>query len=105
MDEDDRAAIWKPPTDEAPARYPRASVEWGVAAVLASAFLPGTGQLINGRPGRAALMFVLWTISWILRLPPVWTLLCIISPIDAWKECSRQRRENDAASGPGAQPT
>jgi len=39
-----------------------------VMAALASFFIPGLGQLVQGRPLRAALMFVLAGVLWFFLL-------------------------------------
>jgi TM2 domain-containing membrane protein YozV len=39
-----------------------------VLAALASFFVPGLGQLIQGRLGKAALMFVLAALLWLVWL-------------------------------------
>jgi TM2 domain-containing membrane protein YozV len=39
-----------------------------VIAALASFFVPGLGQLIQGRPVKALVMFVLATVLWLLLL-------------------------------------
>jgi TM2 domain-containing membrane protein YozV len=39
-----------------------------VIAALASFFVPGLGQLIQGRPIKALVMFVLATVLWLILL-------------------------------------
>ncbi len=39
-----------------------------VIAALASFFVPGLGQLIQGRPLKALVMFVLATVLWLILL-------------------------------------
>ena len=39
-----------------------------VIAALASFFIPGLGQLLQGRPVKAAIMFVLAAVLWIVLL-------------------------------------
>ena len=39
-----------------------------VIAALASFFVPGLGQLIQGRPVKALVMFVLATVLWLILL-------------------------------------
>jgi TM2 domain-containing membrane protein YozV len=55
-----------------------------VIAALASFFVPGLGQLIQGRPLKALVMFVLATVLWLILLG--W-IIHLWSIIDAalWK--------------------
>ena len=55
-----------------------------VIAALASFFVPGLGQLIQGRPLKAVVMFVLATVLWLILLG--W-IIHLWSIIDAamWK--------------------
>jgi TM2 domain-containing membrane protein YozV len=55
-----------------------------VIAALASFFIPGLGQLIQGRPIMAAVMFVLAAVLWIILM--VW-VIHLWSILDAalWK--------------------
>jgi TM2 domain-containing membrane protein YozV len=55
-----------------------------VIAALASFFVPGLGQLIQGRPVKALVMFVLATVLWLILLG--W-IIHLWSIIDAalWK--------------------
>jgi TM2 domain-containing membrane protein YozV len=49
-----------------------------VIAALASFFVPGLGQLIQGRPVKALVMFVLATVLWLILLGWVihlWSIL------------------------------
>ena len=49
-----------------------------VIAALASFFVPGLGQLIQGRPVKGAIMFVLAALLWIILLGWVihlWSIL------------------------------
>ena len=49
-----------------------------VIAALCSFFIPGLGQLIQGRPIMAAVQFVLATVLWLIRLGwiiHVWSIL------------------------------
>jgi hypothetical protein len=39
-----------------------------VLAALASFFIPGLGQLLQGRVIMASILFVAWVVSWILSL-------------------------------------
>jgi len=43
-----------------------------VIAALCSFFIPGLGQLVQGRPIRAVVMFVLAALLWIIHL---WSIL------------------------------
>jgi len=55
-----------------------------VIAALASFFIPGLGQLIQGRPMRAVVMFVLAAILWWFLLGWVIHLLSILDAA-LWK--------------------
>lgn len=49
-----------------------------VIAALASFFLPGLGQLIQGRLLRAAIFFVTWILAWCCCLgwiPQIWSVV------------------------------
>ncbi len=55
-----------------------------VIAALASFFIPGLGQLLQGRLVRAAVMFVLATLLWIVMLGWIIHLWSIIDAA-TWK--------------------
>ena len=55
-----------------------------VIAAVCSFFIPGLGQLVQGRVFIALIMFVLWCVLWLIWMG--W-IMNIIAPIDAalWK--------------------
>lgn len=58
-----------------------------VIAALASFFIPGLGQLIQGRLGKALLMFVLAAVVWVVSFGTLGWIIHVWSIIDAalWK--------------------
>lgn len=54
-----------------------------VIAALASFFIPGLGQLIQGRVAKAAVMFVLAGVVWILSFGTLGWIIHLWSIIDA----------------------
>lgn len=57
-------------------------------------FLPGTGQLINYKIKKAAIIFIIWSIFWILHISPWWVLIHFIAGIDAGCEAWKIRKNN-----------
>lgn len=58
-----------------------------VIAALASFFIPGLGQLLQGRVIKAAIMFVLAGVVWVVSLGTLGWIVHLWSVIDAalWK--------------------
>ncbi|MEO0650055.1 MAG: DUF6677 family protein [Planctomycetota bacterium] len=58
-----------------------------VIAAICSFFLPGLGQLVQGRIGRALLMFVLTGVIWLVTLGLLGIVGHIVAAVDAavWK--------------------
>jgi len=54
-----------------------------VIAALASFFIPGLGQLLQGRMGKALFMFVLAGGVWVISFGPLGWIVYVWSVIDA----------------------
>ena len=67
-----------------------------VVAALASFFIPGLGQLIQGRPLKALVMFVVASVLWVVWLGWIIHLWSII-------DAARWRPPIDAAGPRGAE--
>lgn len=86
------AAPARPP---GPYGFPQLSVmpKSPAGALIASFFIPGLGQLINGEVGKAIAMFVLYALSWVLLLVVVGLFgivgIWIWSMIDAYSTAQR----------------
>jgi hypothetical protein len=73
-----------------------------VTAGLLSLFLPGTGQLLNGDVGRAALVFAVWSLAWITNLSPVWTFVSLYAGAEAFFTAKIRSMERKLAREAGA---
>lgn len=96
VDNDDElaSAVWRPPVEQPfvvlDAKPPgRLRI---LAVVLASLFLPGTGQLMNRTWCSAAIFFVVWVASWVTHLSPVWKITCLYAGFEAGWTAMKQRR-------------
>jgi hypothetical protein len=97
MDESERAAVWKPPSESGATTHARTSGWWVVATITASALLPGAGQFMNRDWRRATFVLVVWLAAWIFHVSPIWKLMMLYAMVEAGIVAARRRRETLAS--------
>jgi TM2 domain-containing membrane protein YozV len=63
-----------------------------MSCVLMSLFLPGMGQLMAGRIGKAAYFAFLALFMWVLTLGIFGWIINVCAALDAWHICTQEQR-------------
>jgi len=74
------------------------------ASLLASLIVPGLGTIINGEPGKGALILAGWIVSWLLVLATIGVILVPAVWIYGMYDAFQGARRYNLAHGPQPPP-